>query len=691
MGVPKWWSERRFGIVVHAGTSTVPAWCPIGANAAHYRRYLGDGDADDARPVDGVGDAARSDETLVEVLAHHRDRWGHLGRYDDFVELLRWEHFDADAWAALAREAGAGYAAVVARSADGWTGWTPPGSADASAQPDVVGTFANACARHGLVAGAYYETTRHTTSAARLELADLVDRTGLGFVRIDGPVTADDVPVGDDVVVVAADTDGIAVGPVRPFEWDPPRDIVAEPWELRRSLGAGYGYNRVERPEHGLDAPAIVALVTEVIAKGGHILIAVGADSAGVIPERQAAPLREAGTWLRRHQALVDRGRPWRVWGDQDMRFIDVDGVLHVVDLADTGRVAALTRSGRPVRAVTRDGVPVEFTQDEEGLHVDAPRHSPRAAARGAKRLVDAIAVYRIELLDRPRPDELFTTPTRPPIELAPLLHGVRDGAVVQLGDGRYVGSVAIPEGVTVRGLGGSRSIIDPGPGATVTLRARSRLEYVAVAPSADSGAPRVVAEGDTSSVVGCQIAGTVYVTGAEVIVRAINAISVHAVGAERVTVTRCLLAGATGDVGVALQGGDGHLVESCEVHGHGTAVELRSTTNATVRGNNVSARWRGVRLVATEATHVHGNIVHHTMRAVDVDGGSATVVDANAVRDGDSGCVVQWGAAQCQVSGNTWERCRIGVLTWAVDEARVWANEAIDLHDPDGALVTGP
>ena len=62
-----------------------------------------------------------------------------------------------------------------------------------------------------------------------------------------------------------------------------------------------------------------------------------------------------------------------------------------------------------------------------------------------------------------------------------------------------------------------------------------------------------------------------------------------------------------------------------------------------------------------------------------------------NAVFDGDSGCVVQAGAADAHVSGNRWERCRIGLLAWNSAVAEEHDNAVIDLADPDGAKVVGP
>ena len=64
-------------------------------------------------------------------------------------------------------------------------------------------------------------------------------------------------------------------------------------WELRRGLGPSLGYNRAERPEHQLTGFDVVDLLTEVVAKGGHLRLSVGPTSAGEVPAtRPIAPRR---------------------------------------------------------------------------------------------------------------------------------------------------------------------------------------------------------------------------------------------------------------------------------------------------------------------------------------------------------------------------------------------------------------
>jgi nitrous oxidase accessory protein NosD len=144
-------------------------------------------------------------------------------------------------------------------------------------------------------------------------------------------------------------------------------------------------------------------------------------------------------------------------------------------------------------------------------------------------------------------------------------------------------------------------------------------------------------------------------------------------------------------DRAVALRDAGGHVIESCAFDDLLTAGRMTRTVGSTVRGNRMAARWWGVQLGDTEGTVVVGNAIGNTMRAVDVDGGTLAEVSGNAVNDSDSGCVVQGGASETEVSGNRWERCRIGLIRWDSGTVRHHDNAVIDLLVDDGAIVTGP
>ena len=165
-------------------------------------------------------------------------------------------------------------------------------------------------------------------------------------------------------------------------------------------------------------------------------------------------------------------------------------------------------------------------------------------------------------------------------------------------------------------------------------------------------------------------------------IVRASSASGVTAEDADRATISHCQFHGDGHNIGVHLIGGSGHQIDSCEFSKHLCAIRATGTTGTIVRSNNAAARWWGIHLAQSEGAHVYGNFIERTMRGIDIDGGTQAVVDGNAVSNGDSGCIVEGGATDCQVSGNRWERCRIGVLVWDASNFHVHHNDAIDLDD---------
>ncbi len=713
MNMPKWWNQRRFGIFVHSSLATVPAWAPIGEYSEWYRSHLGE----------DVADALLHPRPMVEVLAHHRDRWGHIEHYDDFISLLGYDRFDPEDWARLIADAGAGYSVFVAKHHDGWSWWDAPNTdrtmLNGGPRRNVMAEFAAACERNDIVFGTYYSLLdwgdgrfpepSYVSEVLHPHVIDLVERYGSSVLCGDGhwghgpelwrtrELLEQIWAIDPDVVVNDrwwASADDVPAGSpplVRTFEYEAPDEIIDEPWELCRGIGSSFGHNRAERIEHHLSGFDIVALLTDVIAKGGHLLLNVGPAADGTIPELQRGPLESAGRWIREHQRLIDESTPWHTWGDDDVKYVQLDGSVHAVDLAGRGRFAAITPDRYRVTVVERDGSQVAFHQSDDGVRVAGERSARRAnAAR-----VDDISVYRLELTAVDRPVELFEPQPRRPIQLAPLLRDAHPGDIVQLGDGTYIGPVTVPAGVIVRGLGASRTTIDGGGSTAVVLERNARLEHLRVGggPSRLAWFPCPVVEvlGPYATLLGCRLDGHAVVSADDVIIRATAAVGVIANGADRLTVSRSQFRGMRWDVGVHLIGGSGHEVDSCEFHDHLCGIRASETTGTIVRGNNVSARWWGIHLEQTEGAHVYGNFVDHTMRGIDVDGGTQAVVDGNAVCDGDSGCIVEWGASDCQVSGNRWERCRIGVLSWDVTDLHAHDNEAIDLHEPEATHTTGP
>ena len=262
--MPAWWEQRRYGMFVHANLATVPAWSPIGQYADWYRSHLGD----------PVPDVILHPTPMVEVLAHHRDRWAHVERFDDFLPLLSFERFDPDAWAGLARAAGMGYTVFVAKHHDGLCWWDAPGT-DRTVLHDgpgrnVLAEYAAACERSGLVFGTYYSLLDwgdrrypgdgYVDQVLHPHVLDLVERFGSKYLWGDGhwghgpehwrSQALIDAARDLDTEIVANDRWWLERPDVEVYEYQTPDGIVDRPWELCRGIAYSFCHNRAERAEH---------------------------------------------------------------------------------------------------------------------------------------------------------------------------------------------------------------------------------------------------------------------------------------------------------------------------------------------------------------------------------------------------------------------------------------------------------
>jgi alpha-L-fucosidase len=128
---PDWFRDAKFGIYFHWGLYSVPAfaneWYP------HWMYLPGRPEYD-----------------------HHLAAYGPLNRfgYKDFAAAFTAEHFNANAWVALFKEAGAKYIGPVAEHADGFSMWDSKvnrwNAARMGPHRDIVGEMERAVRLQGL-------------------------------------------------------------------------------------------------------------------------------------------------------------------------------------------------------------------------------------------------------------------------------------------------------------------------------------------------------------------------------------------------------------------------------------------------------------------------------------------------------------------------------------------------------------
>jgi len=140
--VPSWYEEAKFGIFIHWGIYSVPAF----GNEWYPRNMYRQGTAE---------------------FQHHVATYGPQSQfgYKDFIPQFKAEQFNPDQWAELFQTAGARYVVPVAEHHDGFamydTALSQWCAAKMGPQRDIIGELAQAVRRQGLVFGLSSHRAEH--------------------------------------------------------------------------------------------------------------------------------------------------------------------------------------------------------------------------------------------------------------------------------------------------------------------------------------------------------------------------------------------------------------------------------------------------------------------------------------------------------------------------------------------------
>lgn len=88
--------------------------------------------------------------------------------------------------------------------------------------------------------------------------------------------------------------------------------VQSTPWECVRGMDESFGYNAFSRPEDFIAHDELLWLLTDVVAKGGNLLLNVGPRGTDAqIPDEQVARLTWLGQWVVPHGQALYGTRPW--------------------------------------------------------------------------------------------------------------------------------------------------------------------------------------------------------------------------------------------------------------------------------------------------------------------------------------------------------------------------------------------
>jgi len=374
--MPAWFSRAKFGIFIHWGVYSVPAW--KGVETELYASYS------EWYYANVMGDHEKGGADF------HNSAFGEDFEYRDFAPLFRAELFDPDRWASLFRQSGARYVVLTSKHHDGYCLWPTDlpckkgwNSGDSGPRRDLVGELTDAVRREGMKMGLYYsipewETHRtgrrprgtfldpdvmakygvsvedYVDTILEPQLKDLINRYSPSLLFSDGgewdyteeyfrtreflawlynnASNRDEVVVndrwalgmpghhGDYYSSEYCDTD--AVGP-------------DHPWEENRGIGQSYGFNRAEQLGDYNTPGQLIGELADIVSRGGNLLLNVGPAADGRIPVYQEYVLREIGAWLEVNGEGIYDSEPCRwLMGSSvsgDCRITGKDGSLYLI------------------------------------------------------------------------------------------------------------------------------------------------------------------------------------------------------------------------------------------------------------------------------------------------------------------------------------------------------------------------
>lgn len=390
---PEWFEEARFGIFIHWGVYSVPAWSGKGTYAEWYWQWMND----PANPVH----------------AFHRRTYGADFKYQAFAPRFKAELFDPQAWANLFERAGAKYVVLTSKHHDGYCLWPSAqswnwNSVDVGPGRDLCGDLAEAVRETDMKMGFYYslyewyhplylaDPQRYVAEHMMPQFKDLVTRYQPSVIFADGewehPDTLwrstellawlyneagiDDVVVNDrwgkDLRSKCGDYYTTEYGKYAQKEMS-----GAHAWEENRGIGGSYGFNRNEDVEDYRTGGELIRLLVDTASRGGNLLLNVGPTGDGRIPAIMQDRLLHIGRWLKVNGQSIygTQAGPFGelVWGRSTQRegkvYLHVyerpaDGVLVLPPLKNlVSRAYLLADPGVAVRLDATDGLMVYLPQ----------------------------------------------------------------------------------------------------------------------------------------------------------------------------------------------------------------------------------------------------------------------------------------------------------------------------------------
>ena len=344
---PEWFRDAKFGIFIHWGVYSVPAF-----GSEWYPRLMY--------------------QQGTKEFKHHVETYGPQDKfgYKDFIPMFKAEKFDPQAWVALFKKAGAKYVVPVAEHHDGFamykTAYSKWNAFNMGPKRDVIGELAAEIRKQGLIFGLSSHRIEHWffMNGGRRFASDLLDEKNSDFY---GPAREESETPSAEFMNDWLLRNTELINNYQPqlfwFDWwieqpamDPYRKSFAASYYnkgLEWNKGVVINYKNISYPEGtavldlergklaGIrklpwqtddaigneswgyaagntfkDARYVITNLIDIVSKNGNLLLNIGPRPDGTITDDETATLLGTGKWLDVNGEAIYGTRPWKVFGE---------------------------------------------------------------------------------------------------------------------------------------------------------------------------------------------------------------------------------------------------------------------------------------------------------------------------------------------------------------------------------------
>ena len=397
---PAWFSDAKFGIFIHWGTYSVPAYAPVIPGMLAYAEWYWNA-------MTQGRDNPKANPVQTGTWAYHQKVYGAEYPYQNFPPQFRAQLFDPDHWADVFARSGAKYVVLTSKHHEGFALWPskeasvtwgrPWNAVEIGPHRDLLGDLSDAVRRKGVRMGYYYslyewynplylsDKERYVREHMFPQFKDLVTHYKPAIIFSDGEWEQtsavwhspdllawlfNESPVKDDVVIDdrwGSDTRH-KHGGYWTTEYTAGMSGMDHPWEESRGMGFSYGYNRAERVEDYHTGRELVIMLVDLVSRGGNLLLDIGPKADGTIPVIMEERLLQMGDWLKINGDAIYGTRPWKT--TRQWSAGEVPQIKYNKEFETTYDVANLAAKPEPGKAA----IDSFFTTKGDNLYAILPR-----------------------------------------------------------------------------------------------------------------------------------------------------------------------------------------------------------------------------------------------------------------------------------------------------------------------------